>query len=145
MATRIRIAPLALSLLGASLLVSQGGLFAPARAGEVYQWKDASGTTHYSDAPPPKGAFQSRDIRQRDGTPALTATPAQPTTAANANCTLARTNLDRLKAGGNIGLDADGDGKPDAPFSDEQRAQQTALAERNIKTFCSASADATAS
>lgn len=134
MAVRIRIAMLASSLLL--------GAAAPVQAGEVYQWKDAKGVTHYSDAPPPKGQYQARDLRHR----AVDAAPAtgseKVTTAASANCTLARSNLDRLKVGGDIGLDANGDGKPDAPLSDEARAQQTRLAENNIKTFCAPTATA---
>jgi hypothetical protein len=52
------------------------------------------------------------------------------------NCALAKTNLDRLKTGGDIGLDANGDGKPDAPLSDAERTKQTELAEANIQTYC---------
>ena len=35
---------------GLALLVA---VAAPAVAGELYQWKDANGVTHYSDSPPP--------------------------------------------------------------------------------------------
>ena len=86
-----------------------------ASAGDVYQWKDAKGVTHYSDAPPPKGQYQARDIHHRDGAATATTAADKPTTAASANCTLARTNLERLQAGGDIGQDADGDGPPPAP------------------------------
>ena len=105
-----------------------------ASAGDVYQWKDAKGVTHYSDAPPPKGQYQARDVRHRDDeAPAASANPAPVT---HKNCAVAKTNLDRLKTGGDIGLDANGDGKPDAPLSDFQRKKLTELAEANIRTYC---------
>jgi len=133
MAACIRIATFACLLLAGTALAQSGG---------VYQWKDARGVTHYSDAPPPKGQYQARDIHHRDGAaPAPTAADAA-TTAASANCTLARTNLERLQAGGDIGLDADGDGQPDAALSVEERERQTRLAAINIKTFCTPRAPA---
>lgn len=129
MAVRLRIA-----LLASSLLL---GATALAPASDLYQWKDSKGVTHYSDAPPPKGQYQARSVHHRDGQPAAPVVgPAHATTAASANCTLAKTNLERLKAGGDLGLDANGDGKPDAPLGAEERTKQTHLAESNIKTFC---------
>jgi hypothetical protein len=75
------------------------------------------------------------------GAPPTTAAD-KPTTAASANCTLARTNLERLQAGGDIGLDANGDGQPDAALSAEEHERQTRLAAINIKTFCTPQAAA---
>lgn len=126
----------------ACLLVAGAAL---AQSGGLYQWKDARGVTHYSDAPPPSGQYQARRIVQREAPPAAAApaAPAAPaadksaaTARANANCSLARSNLEKLQAGGAIGLDADGDGKPDAPLSEEARSQQLRLAEANIQAFC---------
>lgn len=126
----------------ALLALCLGAVASPAAAGEVYQWKDAKGVTHYSDAPPPRGRYEARDIRQRgiqrDGTAAAPATAAKAAPDANANCTLARTNLERLQTGGDIGLDANGDGKPDATMDAAERARQTRLAEANISAFCAA-------
>jgi hypothetical protein len=128
--------------LPALLALCLGAVASPAAAGEVYQWKDAKGVTHYSDAPPPKGRYAARDIRQRgiqrDGTAAVAAAPAKAAPDPNTNCTLARTNLQRLQAGGDIGLDANGDGKPDASMDAAERARQTRLAEANIRSFCAA-------
>lgn len=124
----------------ATLLFSLAGL---SQAGELYQWKDAKGVTHYSDAPPAKGQYQARDIPVRDGQKPPVA-EARVTTAASANCTLARTNLERLKAGGDIGLDANRDGKPDAPLNAEEQARQMQFAESSIRTFCTTSAGAPA-
>ena len=108
-----------------------------ARAGDVYQWKDAKGVTHYADAPPPKGQYQSRDVSNRDGQVATTADVAPVT---DKNCALAKTNLDRLKSGGNIGVDADGDGKPDTLMNDDERTKQRALAETQVNAYCTPAA-----
>ena len=125
----------------ATLLFSLAG---PTPAGDLYQWKDAKGVTHYSDAPPPKGQYQARNIQVRDGQkpPAV---DAKVVTTASANCTLAKTNLERLKAGGDIGLDADRDGKPDAPLNAEEHTRQMQLAESNIRKFCTTSTGTPAS
>jgi hypothetical protein len=133
MAACIRIATFACLLLAGAALAQSGG---------IYQWKDAQGVTHYSDAPPPKGQYAARDIHHRDSAAPATTAADKPTTAASANCTLARTNLERLQAGGDIGLDADGDGQPDAALSAEEHERQKRLAAINIKTFCTPQAPA---
>ena len=140
MAACIRIATFACLLLAGTAL---------AQAGKVYQWKDAGGVTHYSDEPPPKGQYESRKVASDAGkpleaSPAETALPAATTPApaskgeqvAMANCATARSNLARLQAGGDIGLDADGDGKPDAPLDAGAVAKQTELAQANINRYC---------
>ena len=138
MAVRLRTA-----LLVSSLLL---GATALAQAGDLYQWKDGNGVNHYSDAPPPKGQYRARNVHVRDAEAAApAASQPKPKTTAIANCLLAKTNLERLKAGGDIGLDANGDGKPDASLSADERAKQTQLAEHNIKTFCTPTATTPAS
>lgn len=120
------------------LLAAAVAAFAlPAIAGKVYQWKDANGVTHYSDEPPPRGAYRDRQISIRD--PAVIAPVAEPAPvpAADADvCTQARLNLERLQTGEPVGLDADGDGQPDAPLTDAGRAEQLALAQRAIAARC---------
>jgi hypothetical protein len=118
------------------------GLVGAAHAVGVYQWKDARGVTHYADAPPPAGTYHARELHAPAATPESAPAPAAPTAAkptTDSNCTIARANLARLQAGGPIGLDADGDGKPDAVMGDSERASQATLAERNIATFCDTS------
>lgn len=119
--------------LAAGLVVACAG----AAAGELYQWKDANGVTHYSDAPPAgQATYQSRSLRTgRTAEPATEAAPAE-----NGQCTTARANLKLLQQEGPVGMDADKDGKPDAPLSAEQRAAQTALAEAAIQVHCTAGA-----
>lgn len=110
-----------------------------AAAGELYQWKDANGVTHYSDAPPPTGAdFQNRTIRN-SGTASIK-TEASEAPAENAQCTTARANLELLQGGGPVGTDNDKDGKPDVAMTAEQRAAQTQLAEAAIKVHCAVAA-----
>ena len=128
----------ALPLLTGVLLVTAH----PAPAGEVYQWKDAKGVTHYSDSPPPdKGAYRNRSVRADAPPPAesvaaaaVTAGDAKP--ADNPQCLTARRNLDSLKGSAPVGLDANNDGKPDAEMNAEQRAAQVQLAEAGIKAWC---------
>lgn len=98
----------------------------------VYKWKDAKGVSHYSDMPPPTGKYGSVEANAA----ARVAAPKQAD-AVDPRCATARTNIERLKSGNaNIGLDADGDGRPDAPLPDAQRAEQLRLAEASASNFC---------
>ena len=134
MAAKFSLAPLVAALLLACTAAS---------AGDLYQWKDAHGVTHYADAPPPKGAFKARNVEIRDGQAATAPVDAvKPKPSQASECALARTNLERLQAGGNIVVDANGDGKPDAPMSTTEQAKQTELAQRQIHVFCNAKAAA---
>jgi hypothetical protein len=132
---RLRITAMAMrSIVLLAFLVSSG--VALAQADGLYQWKDAKGVTHYSDAPPPKGQYQARNIQVRDGQKPAVVEDTKVTTTASANCTLAQSNLKRLQAGGNIGPDANGDGKPDTTFTAQQLVEQTQLAQKNIQSYC---------
>jgi hypothetical protein len=132
MAAKTWSAPLTVALLLACTAAS---------AGDLYQWKDAQGVTHFSDAPPPKGTFKTRNVAIRDGEAAAAPVDAvKPKPSDASQCALARTNLERLQAGGNIGVDANGDGQPDAPMSATEQAKQTELAQRQIHVFCNAKA-----
>lgn len=102
----------------------------PAVAGELYQWKDADGVTHYSDSPPPTGAdYENRTIRDSGAASVAGGT-------AESQCATARTNLAKLQGDDPVGADVDGDGKPDAEFTAGQRAAQTRLAEAAIQVHC---------
>ena len=123
--------------LGVALLA----LALPAAAGEVYQWKDANGVTHYSDSPPPNQSnVKGRQIQNKTGTPSV----AQAKPAESAECTTARNNLKQLQGSVPIGLDTDKDGKADAAFTPEQRAAQVKLAEASIGAYCKPAAAAVA-
>lgn len=126
----------------AGLALAFAGLCAialPAVAGELYQWKDANGVTHYSDAPPPAGAdYQNRTISNRGS--ATIAAEEVEAPAETSQCTTARGNLALLQGAGPVGADTDNDGKPDAAFTADERAAQTQLAEAAIKVHCSVAA-----
>ena len=123
--------PLGRPILGLCLAIAATATMAQT----VYQWKDAQGITHYSDAPPPKGA-QRRELHTKAGTPAKTATPATTAVADNADCAQARLNLMRLQGNTEVGLDADRDGKIDAPMAAEERARQVERMRDAIKSVC---------
>ena len=105
----------------------------PAAAGEIYQWKDAKGVTHYSDSPPPNQAHKSRAINQK-GAPAVSVT-AKPV-AANTDCSNARSNLKILQGKTEVGIDENKDGKPERNLTAQERAHRTRLADAGVKTYC---------
>ena len=115
-------------------------LATPAFAAKVYQWKDEKGVTHYSDAPPPGQDVKGRNLVNKDGAAPQASQPVAKPVAANANCTNARSNLSVLQGGGQVGVDEDKDGKPDRSLNDSERANRTALAEAQIKTYCESTA-----
>ncbi len=102
--------------------------------GEVYQWKDARGVTHYSQTPPASGAYQQRVITH-SGTPSTLAS-ASAANAENPQCAIARRNITALESGQAAGPDADGDGKPDQTLDPAQRAAQLELAQAAVKAYC---------
>jgi len=107
-------------------------LATPASAGTVYQWKDAKGVTHYSDSPPPaQQGVQNRHLKDEPAPAAAAARAAE-----DPNCATARGNLVRLKGSQPVGLDANGDGKPDSEMSAEERAQQVQRTEQMLKNVC---------
>ncbi len=98
----------------------------------VYKWKDARGVTHYSDQPPPGGRYASVEANAS----ARVAAPKEPEPV-DPRCTTARANIERLNSGDtNIGLDANRDGKADAPLPQAQRADQLRMAEASARNFC---------
>ena len=102
---------------------------AQAQSNGVYKWKDAKGVTQYSDTPPPSGRYA--DVAADAS--ARVAAPAKP----EPRCATARGNIEKLKSGNaDIGLDANGDGKPDAAMTAEQRAEQLRKAEAAEREYC---------
>ncbi|GAB3348502.1 DUF4124 domain-containing protein [Lysobacter tyrosinilyticus] len=106
----------------------------PAFAGKVYQWKDANGVTHYSDAPPP--AQQGVQHRQlKDKGPVLAQIGAKPTE--EENCATARKNVEQLKGNsGPVGFDANGDGQLDKEMTAEERSLYVQQTELMLRTYC---------
>ena len=110
------------------------------QAQQVYQWKDKSGVTHYSDSPPPNQTVQNRRINQYGAAAADVAQPAGKPVE-NPQCAKARANLLILAANkGPIQQDTDGDGKPDVTLDDAGRENQRNLADAAVKAYCTPAA-----
>ncbi len=126
------------ALLGLSLLLAGPA----ALAGDLYQWKDANGVTHYSQTPPANGSYKERTESGRASSPApvdaAAAKPAEP-----AECATSRANIALLEGKAAVQQDTDGDGKPDKTLDDTERANQLELARAVVKARC-AQATATA-
>lgn len=102
-------------------------------AGEVYQWKDASGVTHYSQTPPQGVSYKSRTIYHR---PPNDANGATTTVAESPSCTNARKNIELLQSGMKLQMDSDGDGTPDRDLADAERQEQLEMAQLVVRTSC---------
>jgi hypothetical protein len=111
-------------------------LAAPAFAGEVYQWKDANGVTHYSQTPPKQGKYATRSIYHRQSTADATAAAAAPP-AESSQCVTARKNIELLQSGAPLRMDSDNDGKPDRDLDDSERAGQLQIAQTVARVNCS--------
>lgn len=119
-------------LVGLSVLCLAGVV----TAGEVYQWKDANGVTHYSQTPPPKGQFQQRQITSHGtAAPQQTQNDASTQGAVNPQCATARSNVEALTSNKSV-HEADADGKPGRVLGDADRANQLELANAAVKAFC---------
>lgn len=116
-------------------------------AADIYQWKDANGVTHYSDSPPTKGAFRTRGRQAAAPAPdtARANTAAAGNVPAGEPCSVAQENLNRLRGTAVVGLDANGDGVPDATMTDAQRAEQITLAQKYLADRCTQAAGTAAS
>jgi hypothetical protein len=123
----------------------------PTFAAKVYQWKDAQGVTHYSDAPPPsQQGVRNRDVRgERPAAAAAASTepvPADPVRLTpgedNPNCATYRKNLAQLRGSQPVGEDANGDGKPDSEMDAGERARQIEKTERLLQAYCTRPAGA---
>lgn len=119
---------MAISLLALGTLLSGPS----AAQHKVYQWKDASGRTHYSSTPPASGRYTERGVVASPAAPVKAVRPENP------QCTQSRSNLAILKANSNVRIDTDGDGKPDRLMSPDEHATQLKLAESIIATSCTA-------
>lgn len=108
-------------------------LAATLQAGEVYQWKDANGVTHYSQTPPEKGQYQQRAITNRGASQASAAEPAAR--QEHPQCTAARNNLQTLQAKVPV-HEVDADGKPGRVLTDAERTSQIDIANAEIKAYC---------
>ncbi len=117
-------------LFGLSLLLAAAAV----SAGELYQWKDANGITHYSQTPPAKGNYTERTESGRGPARPVEAAAAQP--AESPQCAQSRANILLLESKSPVQQDTDGDGKPDRTLDDTERANQLNLARALLKANC---------
>ena len=117
---------------GLSALALAAGTVA---ANEVYQWKDASGVTHYSQTPPPKGKYQQRQITSQGASIPQPVNATATTAETNPQCTTARANVEALKGTSPV-HEAGADGKPGRALSDSERSSQLELANAAVKAYC---------
>ncbi len=104
---------------------------AQAQSNGVYKWKDANGASHYSVTPPPSGRFDNVEANAS----ARVAAPAKP----DARCAEARANAERIKnSAGEVGPDANGDGKPDRVLDAAEKARYLKAAEDQATKYCAA-------
>jgi hypothetical protein len=117
---------------------------------QVYKWKDASGTVHYSDAPPPAGA-EYKSVKTTGTAEPLAAPAAAPAAASTAGkatppiadtpqnraavCKTLQGNMSMLSGDGALTMD-DGKGKAVAMDPTRRRQEQT-LAQEQYKQYCS--------
>jgi len=111
----------------------------PAWAGEVYQWTDANGVTHYSQTPPPGGGAKYRVITHRQ--PEAQA-PAVAEAAEDPQCGVARANIALIESGGRVQRDTNGDGVPDRDLTPAERDSQLQLARVVLRANCTPPAQA---
>jgi Domain of unknown function (DUF4124) len=126
------------SLFGLSLLLAAGAV----SAGELYQWKDASGVTHYSQTPPASGRYSERTESGRGNARPIEAVAAKP--AESPQCTTSRANIALLESKNPVQQDVDGDGKADKTLDDSERISQLELARALLKANCAAGSPPTA-
>jgi hypothetical protein len=126
-------------------------LMAPLASAQVYKWKDASGTVHYSETPPPSSAIKFKEVKPTTEVPptpaASTAAPAaapvaqQPTTTTVADtpenraklCTSLQTNLAALQGAAPVVMQQGG---KQTALDDSARKQQAAAAQAQYQQYC---------
>ncbi len=136
------------SLIAVALL-----LLAPLATAQVYKWTDASGTVHYSEAPPTQGTKFSKVTTTgtvqplaapaatagSGGSSEPTAAPAQPVADTPENrsklCASLKTNLAALQGSGPVVMQQDGKA---TALDAAQRKQQVDAAQGQYNQYCQA-------
>ena len=126
-------------------------LVAPLAGAQVYKWKDASGTEHYSQTPPPSSATKFKEVKPDTSVPATpaasTTVPAaapaapQPTTTTVADtpenraklCASLQTNLAALKSAAPVVMQQGG---KQTALDDSARKQQASAAQAQYQQYC---------
>ncbi|KLD61968.1 DUF4124 domain-containing protein [Dyella japonica] len=130
-------------------------LVAPLAAAQAYKWTDASGTVHYSDAPPPQGTKYNKVTTSGSVEPLAAAEPSnsnntepksdsqpqakpQPMADTPENraklCANLKSNMEMLKSSGPVVMQ---EGDQQKVMNTDQRKQQQAAAEAQYQQYCS--------
>lgn len=131
-------------------------LVAPLVAAQAYKWKDANGTVHYSDAPPPQGTKYNKVTTTGSVEPLAQPAPAatnetgagdgaakpaasnQPMADTPENrtklCANLKANLETLKSNGPVVMEDNGQQKI---INADQRKQQQTTAQAQYQQYCS--------
>jgi hypothetical protein len=125
-------------------------LFAATAGAQAYKWKDANGTMHYSDTPPPTGT-DYKPVKTTGSAAPLAPPPAVPVGSASAAkpavpladtpenraqvCKQLQGNMDMLAGSGPLSVD---DAKGNQVALDAtRRRQELATASDQYKQYCS--------
>lgn len=134
-----------------SLIVVALLLLAPLASAQVYKWTDASGTVHYSQAPPAQGT-KYNEVKTSGTVDAPAPTPATPPAAepsptATAQpvadtpenrsnlCKSLQSNLDALNGSAPVVMEKGG---KSTALDDSQRKQQVAADTAQYNQYCQA-------
>ncbi|GAB2789088.1 DUF4124 domain-containing protein [Dyella kyungheensis] len=131
-------------------------LAAPLVAAQAYKWTDASGTVHYSDAPPPQGTKYNKVTTSGSVEPLATAAPSSSSdsgdSSSNGNpppsnqpmadtpenrakfCVALKANLDALKSSGPVVIG--GQNGQQQVLTGDARQQQQSATEAQYKQYC---------
>ena len=123
---------------------------ATAASAQAYKWKDASGTVHYSDTPPPTGT-DYKNVKTSGTVAPLGPSPVAPAPSAPAGkpgmpiadspanrksvCDSLTHNMDLLSGSGPLSID-DKNGQRVA-MDDTRRRQELSTAQDQYKQYCS--------
>ena len=126
-------------------------LIAPLAGAQVYKWKDANGTEHYSQTPPPSNATQFKQVKPATSVPptpaasitapAAAAADPQPTTTTVADtpenrtklCTSLQTNLAALQGAAPVVMQQGG---KQTALDDSARKQQASATQAQYQQYC---------
>jgi len=128
-------------------------LAAPLVAAQAYKWTDASGTVHYSDAPPPQGTKYNKVTttgtvepiappaaasQHEEGVSESRPAPAKSVADTPENrtklCSSLKSNMEMLKSNGPLVMEENGQQKV---VNADQRKQQQTTAQAQYQQYCS--------
>jgi hypothetical protein len=125
-------------------------LLAPLATAQVYKWTDASGTVHYSEAPPAQGTHYKQVKTTGTAAPLVApasssseasrepaAEPAKPVADTPENrarmCDSLKANLTALQGGGPVVMQTNG---KTTALDGDQRKQQITAAQGQYEQYC---------